>query len=156
MCRPHVAHVLGVLGVVIATFDPALLHAHAYEPLLHHFVGVDHDALWVGDFASEQYARLALADTVLYAVAGVDHQFPFVFELLEQVCGAFLAAHVDYHRFFCRSGGKLLLAVDVDLASAFAQLLGHGIHYRGVVAYMIGGKRPRAHYGCNLRRGHGL
>ncbi len=41
---------------------------------------------------------------------------------------------------------KLLLAIYVDLASAFAQLLGNKIEDGGIIAYMVWRKRASAHY----------
>ena len=153
--RPYVAHILGVLGVEVAALDPALLHPELYEPGLYHLVGVHDDAFRDGDVVAGEDARLALADAVLDAVARVDDKAPLLLHLLQQFGGAALATHVDNHRLAHFTAAKLLLAVDVDLTAAFAQLLGHGVHYRGVVSDVVWGEHSRAHYSCNLCCGHG-
>ena len=124
---------------------PALLHSEFHEPLFHHFVGVDDNAFGIGDVAAQKDACLTLSDAVLDPIAGVDYQSALIFEFLKQFCRPLFATHVDDYRFGHLSGAKLLLAVDVDLAAAFSQVLGHCVHYSGVVAYVVGGVSPCAH-----------
>ncbi len=123
--------------------------------MFNHFVCVDNYAFGVWYIASEQYTGLPLADAVLDAIARIDDQRSFIFEPLQQLGGALFAAHVDDNRLADVACAELLFAVDVDLATAFAQLLGHGVHNRGVIAYVVGGECPGSHYSGNFRSGHG-
>ena len=150
----HIAHILGMLGMEVAALDPALAHTHFLQAARHCLLGVDHYALRIGDAAAQQNAGLPLADTVLDAVARIYHQAAGVLHLLEQLGGAALAAHVDNHILLHRPGHELLLGVYAHLAAAFAQLLGHGVENRGVVAYVVGRISAGAHHRRDFSLSH--
>ncbi len=141
-------------GVRLGLLYPAGTHAGAVEAFPYGLVGIHYYAFGVGYVGAEEYAGHTLAGAVLDTVAGVYDEGALVLEALQQGYGASFAAHVDDYAFLCGSCYELLLAVDVYLAAAFAQLLGHDVEYRRVVSYMVGGVGARAHYPRYFGFGH--
>ena len=150
----HVADVLLVHRVEVAALYPALCEAGLDHLLLDDLVGVDHEALGIGDVAAYQDACHALAGTILDAIARVDDQRAGVLLLLEDLDGALLAAHVEYDVFVDFSGHELFLAVDLDLAAALAQVLGGDVEDGGVVAYVVGRIGSGSHDAGNFYLSH--
>jgi hypothetical protein len=142
----RVAHVFVVERVRLAALNPATVDFHFLEPVDNGLVGVHDYALGIGYARAEQYAGHTLAYTVLDAVARVYNEAAFVFEALQEGNRPHFTAHVEYNMLVDSTSDKLLLAIYVDLASAFAQLLGNKIEDGGIIAYMVWRKRASAHY----------
>ena len=151
----HIRHILLVHGMEVAALYPATAETRLYELAFDHLVGVDHQAVGIWDVVPHEYTCHALSRAILDAVARVDYQSALLLELLEQVDRPALAAHIHYYIFFDTAVDKLLLGVDIDLTTAFAQLLGDGVEYCGIVADMIGGIGSRSHYCRYLYVSHG-
>ena len=144
-----IAHVLLVHGMEVASLDPAGLEASLLELRLDVLVGVDDEALGIRNTVAQQDARHALAGTVLDTVARVHHQLAGVFKLLQLGDAGALAAHGEDDRLLNVLLVELLLAIDVDLATALAQLLGHEVKNSGVVTDVVGRICPCAHHARN-------
>ena len=145
----HVAHVLLVHGVEVAALDPAGLKARLLELGLDILVGIDNQALGIRDAVAQQDAGHALAGAVLDAGARVDHQPTLVLKALQLGDAGALSAHGEDDRLLDFLVVELLLAIDVDLATALAQLLGHEVENGRVVTDVIGRISPRAHNARN-------
>ena len=70
--------------------------------------------------------------------------------------GGTLAAHVKDHRLLDVESLELLLAVDVDLEAAPAQLPCGGVEDGGVVTHVVGRIGPGAHHAGYLDLTHGI
>jgi len=142
----HIADVLLVHGMEISALDPARLETGFLELRLDILVGVDNETLGIRDAIAQQDARHALACTVLNAIARVNHQLALVLKALQLGDALALTAHGQHDGLFYLLLVELLLAVNIDLATTLAQLLGDQIEDGRVVTNMIGRICPSAHY----------
>ncbi len=133
-----IGHILLVHGVEIAALDPAAAETGLDHRVFDNLVGIDNEAFGVGDVAADKDAGHALAGAVFDTVARVDDEVAVILLLLKDGDGPLLAAHVENDGFGYFARAELLLAVDLDLAAAFAQLLGGDVEDGGIVADVVG------------------
>jgi len=150
----HIAHILFVHGVKIAAFDPATGVPGLYQRIPHTLVSVHYKAFGIRDIGPEKYTCHTLAGAIFYAVAGVYDKPASVLGLLQKLDRSTLAAHIHDYILGYVTCNPLLLAVNVDHATALAQLLGHEVENGGIVSDMVGRIRASTHNSSNSNLRH--
>ena len=133
----HVADVFFVHGVEVAALYPAIVDAGFFEFVNDSLVGVDDNAVGIGDAVAHKDASHSFACAVFDAVSRVDNDAAVVFTLLQKFYGFAFATHVQDDAFLHLSGDELFFAVDIDSATALAELLGGSVEDCGIVADMV-------------------
>ena len=150
----HKRNVLAMLRMQFAAFNPAAVYLRFLQDIAHSLVGINYHAFGIGYSGTYKQTRHTLAHAVLYAVARVYYQGSFVLFFLQKLHRTCLPAHVQYHGIVNGAGDELLLAIDIHLATALAQLLGNKIKNSGIVSYMVGRESTRPHYTCDFNFSH--